>query len=103
MKISRYIPHKPNHPNGQVQRTIQALAVTRSLNQSRTAEPKRPIYMAIVPSPPMFAEVNMGADSSAPTVRATVVQASTVFYDTPATLGVCMCVCVFLTECYYIF
>uniref|UniRef100_A0A803KR73 cyanoalanine nitrilase n=1 Tax=Chenopodium quinoa TaxID=63459 RepID=A0A803KR73_CHEQI len=35
---------------------------------------------------PFFAEVEMGADSSAPTVRATVVQASTVFYDTPATL-----------------
>ncbi|GMN61136.1 hypothetical protein TIFTF001_030225 [Ficus carica] len=47
--------------------------------------------MALVPSAavndgPIFAEVDMGADSSAPTVRATVVQASTVFYDTPATL-----------------
>ena len=37
---------------------------------------------------PVIAEVDMGADSFAPTVvRATVVQASTVFYDTPATLG----------------
>ncbi|KAL5765438.1 hypothetical protein ACOSP7_016055 [Xanthoceras sorbifolium] len=35
---------------------------------------------------PLFAEVDMGADSSAPTVRATVVQASTIFYDTSATL-----------------
>nr|XP_023881549.1 bifunctional nitrilase/nitrile hydratase NIT4B-like [Quercus suber]POE74126.1 bifunctional nitrilase/nitrile hydratase nit4a [Quercus suber] len=36
---------------------------------------------------PVIAEVDMGADSFAPTVvRATVVQASTVFYDTPATL-----------------
>ncbi|XP_057534269.1 bifunctional nitrilase/nitrile hydratase NIT4A isoform X1 [Amaranthus tricolor] len=35
---------------------------------------------------PIFAEVEMGADSSASTVRATVVQASTIFYDTPATL-----------------
>ncbi|KAK9175488.1 hypothetical protein WN944_027495 [Citrus x changshan-huyou] len=44
--------------------------------------------MAIVASDaPLFAEVDMGADSSAPTVRATVVQASTIFYDTPATLG----------------
>ncbi|CAK9181431.1 unnamed protein product, partial [Ilex paraguariensis] len=34
----------------------------------------------------LFAELDMGADSSAPTVRATLVQASTVFYDTPATL-----------------
>ncbi|KAJ4970827.1 hypothetical protein NE237_003926 [Protea cynaroides] len=34
----------------------------------------------------VIAEVNMGADSAAPTVRATVVQASTIFYDTPATL-----------------
>ncbi|KAJ9188637.1 hypothetical protein P3X46_000014 [Hevea brasiliensis] len=44
--------------------------------------------MALVPAPdaPLFAEVDMGADSSALTVRATVVQASTVFYDTPATL-----------------
>ncbi|XAR59651.1 Cyanoalanine nitrilase [Bertholletia excelsa] len=46
--------------------------------------------MALVPAPatdgPLIAEVDMGADSSAPTVRATVVQASTVFYDTPATL-----------------
>ena len=47
--------------------------------------------MALIPATvndgPLFAEVDMGADSSAPTVRATVVQASTVFYDTPATLG----------------
>ncbi|KAE9463366.1 hypothetical protein C3L33_04736, partial [Rhododendron williamsianum] len=46
--------------------------------------------MALVPAlasdGPLIAEVDMGADSSAPTVRATVVQASTVFYDTPATL-----------------
>uniref|UniRef100_A0A7N0SXA1 cyanoalanine nitrilase n=1 Tax=Kalanchoe fedtschenkoi TaxID=63787 RepID=A0A7N0SXA1_KALFE len=35
---------------------------------------------------PVIAEVEMGADSSAQVVRATVVQASTVFYDTPATL-----------------
>lgn len=31
-------------------------------------------------------EVDMGSDNNASTVRATVVQASTVFYDTPATL-----------------
>jgi beta-cyano-L-alanine hydratase/nitrilase len=49
--------------------------------------------MALVPSgsgtEPVIAEVEMngGADQSATTVRATVVQASTVFYDTPATLG----------------
>lgn len=48
--------------------------------------------MALVPNPvvnegPLFAEVEMGGDSSSSTVRATVVQASTVFYDTPATLG----------------
>ncbi|KAF5447461.1 hypothetical protein F2P56_033015 [Juglans regia] len=47
--------------------------------------------MALVPVPPihdgpLFPEVDMGAEPSAPTVRATVVQASTVFYDTPATL-----------------
>ncbi|XP_058087836.1 bifunctional nitrilase/nitrile hydratase NIT4B-like [Magnolia sinica] len=47
--------------------------------------------MAPVPSSapidgPLFSEVNMGSDSSAQTVRVTVVQASTVFYDTPATL-----------------
>ncbi|KAF5181094.1 Bifunctional nitrilase/nitrile hydratase NIT4A [Thalictrum thalictroides] len=52
--------------------------------------------MALVPSAaaasinnnelPLIAEVNMGVDSTAPTVRATVVQASTIFYDTPATL-----------------
>nr|XP_009787920.1 PREDICTED: bifunctional nitrilase/nitrile hydratase NIT4B isoform X2 [Nicotiana sylvestris] len=47
--------------------------------------------MALVPTPvvnegPMFAEVDMGDNSSTPTVRATVVQASTIFYDTPATL-----------------
>ncbi|KAK6163614.1 hypothetical protein DH2020_000478 [Rehmannia glutinosa] len=47
--------------------------------------------MALVPSPtvnegPLFAEVDMGADASAPTIRATVVQAATIFYDTPATL-----------------
>lgn len=48
--------------------------------------------MALVPNPvvtedPLFAEVDMGADTSGPTVRATIVQAATVFYDTPATLG----------------
>lgn len=46
--------------------------------------------MSIVPAPqpdgPLFAEVAMGGDASSPTVRATVVQASTIFYDTPATL-----------------
>ncbi|CAN1251948.1 Bifunctional nitrilase/nitrile hydratase NIT4A [Linum perenne] len=36
---------------------------------------------------PIIAEVDMGSDSSAPVVRATVVQASTIFYDTPATLA----------------
>ncbi|KAK1398622.1 Bifunctional nitrilase/nitrile hydratase NIT4A [Heracleum sosnowskyi] len=41
--------------------------------------------MALIPSEAAIAaEVEMGADSS--TVRATVVQASTIFYDTPATL-----------------
>ncbi|KAK8552447.1 hypothetical protein V6N13_120847 [Hibiscus sabdariffa] len=34
----------------------------------------------------LFAEVGMGSDASTPTVRVTVLQASTVFYDTPATL-----------------
>lgn len=55
---------------------------------------KKQGQMALVPSSslplnesPVVAEVNMGDDSAAPTVRATVVQASTVFYDTPATLG----------------
>jgi len=36
---------------------------------------------------PLIAEVDMGTDFNALTVRATVVQASTIFYDTPATLG----------------
>lgn len=48
--------------------------------------------MALVPTPsidgPIIAEVDMGSDSA--TVRATVVQASTIFYDTPATLGRCL-------------
>lgn len=45
-------------------------------------------------------EMNAGADQGATgTVRATVVQACTVFYDTPATLGafchlrLCCCCC----------
>ncbi|CAN4120189.1 unnamed protein product [Withania somnifera] len=47
--------------------------------------------MALVRTPvvnegPLFAEVEMTGDSSSSTVRATVVQASTIFYDTPATL-----------------
>ncbi|GFZ13096.1 nitrilase 4 [Actinidia rufa] len=42
--------------------------------------------LAAASDAPLIAEVDMGADSLAPTVRATVVQASTVFYDTPATL-----------------
>lgn len=49
--------------------------------------------MALVTSssvdPPIIAEVEMnGSDLGSTTVRATVVQASTVFYDTPATLGI---------------
>lgn len=49
--------------------------------------------MALVPSTgidsTLMSEVDMGgaSDSSTTTVRATVVQASTVFYDTPATIG----------------
>lgn len=48
--------------------------------------------MALVQTPtvnegPLFAEVEMSGDSLSSTVRATVVQASTIFYDTPATLG----------------
>ncbi|XP_042480385.1 bifunctional nitrilase/nitrile hydratase NIT4B-like [Macadamia integrifolia] len=39
-----------------------------------------------IPDGAVFTEVDMGADSAAPTVRATVVQASTIFYDTPATI-----------------
>ncbi|KAJ6906687.1 hypothetical protein NC652_024185 [Populus alba x Populus x berolinensis] len=47
--------------------------------------------MALVPTvppseSPLFAEVDVDSDSSAPTVRTTLVQATTVFYDTPATL-----------------
>ena len=46
--------------------------------------------MSLVPAPqpggPLFPEVDMGGDASASTVRATVIQASTVFYDTPGTL-----------------
>ncbi|CAL9146545.1 unnamed protein product [Musa hybrid cultivar] len=46
--------------------------------------------MALVPSSavgsPLIAEVDMGGSDPSSTVRATVVQASTVFYDTPATL-----------------
>lgn len=48
--------------------------------------------MSLVPSvagdPPLIAEVDMAgsSDASSITVRATVIQASTVFYDTPATL-----------------
>jgi beta-cyano-L-alanine hydratase/nitrilase len=49
--------------------------------------------MALVASssvdPPIIAEVEMNSsDLGSTTVRATVVQASTVFYDTPATLGI---------------
>lgn len=36
---------------------------------------------------PLVAEVYMGFEPSATTVRATVVQAATVFYDTSATIG----------------
>lgn len=48
--------------------------------------------MALVPTTAatdaqLIAEVDMGSDSSVLTVRATVVQASTIFYDTAATLG----------------
>lgn len=35
----------------------------------------------------VFSEVDMSSSDSSSTVRATVIQASTIFYDTPATLG----------------
>lgn len=41
----------------------------------------------------------MGADSS--TVRATVVQASTIFYDTPATLGNIIYCLVYMFQCVF--
>lgn len=63
---------------------------TTSTVTNQTALSTQTINMALVPAPPsetpLFAEVDMCSDSSATTVRATVVQASTVFYDTPATL-----------------
>uniref|UniRef100_A0A6N2LK44 3-cyanoalanine hydratase n=1 Tax=Salix viminalis TaxID=40686 RepID=A0A6N2LK44_SALVM len=63
---------------------------TTSTVTDHTAHSTQTINMALVPAPPsetpLFAEVDMCSDSSATTVRATVVQASTVFYDTPATL-----------------
>lgn len=54
---------------------------------------------------PLIAEVDMGSDFNAPTVRATVVQASTIFYDTPATLGTfCLSLCnSFNNNCYFSF
>ncbi|KAD6453291.1 hypothetical protein R6Q59_015149 [Mikania micrantha] len=47
--------------------------------------------MALVPTTgadgaAVFTEVNMGSSDLSSTVRATVIQASTIFYDTPATL-----------------
>lgn len=36
---------------------------------------------------PVFPNDDIGSDFKAATVRATVVQASTIYYDTPATLG----------------
>jgi beta-cyano-L-alanine hydratase/nitrilase len=45
-------------------------------------------------SGPVVTEVEM--NTGAATVRATVVQASTVFYDTPATLGTCCDCALFL-------
>ncbi|KAG5248132.1 hypothetical protein OIU76_030347 [Salix suchowensis] len=63
---------------------------TTSTVTDQTAISTQTNNMALVPAPPsetpLFAEVDMCSDSSATTVRATVVQASTVFYDTPATL-----------------
>lgn len=73
------------------------LVLRRAIAGRRRRSSPSPCYgevyflMALVPSTtidgPLFAEVDMGGDSSSTTVRATVVQASTVFYDTPATLG----------------
>ncbi|KAL0436274.1 UNVERIFIED_CONTAM: Bifunctional nitrilase/nitrile hydratase NIT4A [Sesamum radiatum] len=75
---------------------MHSSVATLSPNTTQTAEETIQVAeklrdMALVPSPtvndgPLFAEVDMGADASAPTTRATVVQAATVFYDTPATL-----------------
>lgn len=72
-------------PNSQILDTI-------STAEAASAVAVKLRDMALVPNPavsedPLFAEVDMGADSSGTTVRATVVQAATVFYDTTATLG----------------
>ena len=70
---------------------VSSTLQTTSTVTNQTALSTQTINMALVPAPPsetpLFAEVDMCSDSSATTVRATVVQASTVFYDTPATLG----------------
>ncbi|XP_011088937.1 bifunctional nitrilase/nitrile hydratase NIT4A [Sesamum indicum] len=75
---------------------MHSAVATPSPNRTQTAEETIQLAeklrdMALVPSAtvndgPLFAEVDMGADATAPTIRATVVQAATVFYDTPATL-----------------
>ncbi|XP_077241320.1 bifunctional nitrilase/nitrile hydratase NIT4B-like [Tasmannia lanceolata] len=44
-----------------------------------------PLHPAPIDSP-VVTEVDMGSDSGPTTVRATIVQACTIFYDTPATL-----------------
>eukprot|EP00250_Pteridium_aquilinum_P022763 c25675_g1_i1 orf=193-1290(+) len=45
-----------------------------------------PIVTAAMADAPVMADIDMSGFPSARTVRATVVQASTIFYDTPATL-----------------
>ncbi|CAK7329149.1 unnamed protein product [Dovyalis caffra] len=62
--------------------------ISTAPGQTLSTQTKRMALVSTVPpsESPIFAEVDMGSDSSATTVRATVVQASTVFYDTPATL-----------------
>ena len=57
--------------------------------------------MALTGGGPVISEVEMnaGADQAATNVRETVVQASTVFYDTPATLGACSDSAVTVVSC----
>ena len=73
----------------QIQSTSKAIEGFRSVKRKEMALVPTSVSGAVLDNNgPIFAEVEMGADSSASTVRATVVQASTIFYDTPATLGI---------------
>mgnify|MGYP007105613306 CR=1 FL=1 len=58
------------------------------------------LRMGVMADVPVISDIDMMSFPPTRTIRATVVQASTVFYDTPATLGINSIYCAIEKRCF---